>query len=158
VWGLPRWVDWLQALPRFQQVVFENPQLMSDALTPYVALVNQGIEGWWAFLLAPVSVLLVWTTFRATRSEPHRLIALFGSALLVSPYAMNYELALFAPAVATFLAREQRPQWPHYYAVAGAYGLAFGDYPLLVFLTVLTLLVDWPQLLAASRSRMLDPE
>jgi hypothetical protein len=114
IWGLQPWMDWLPALARFQRVIFDNPDLVADAITPYAALTSVGLNGAWAFLLAPAAGWLVWATFRRTPYAPDRLIAVVGGALLVSPYAMNYELALFAPAVATYLARTNDRRWPIY--------------------------------------------
>lgn len=114
IWGLQPWLDWIGALGRFRHVIFDNPALVADAVTPYAFLQTQGLDGALAFLLAPAAAAWVWLTFRRTPHLPDRLIALLGGALLVSPYAMNYELALFAPAVAVYLARTGRRAWPVY--------------------------------------------
>jgi uncharacterized membrane protein YhaH (DUF805 family) len=41
----------------------------------------------------------------------------------VTPYAMNYELALFAPGVAVYLSRLRDPRWTKYAAAALGYTL-----------------------------------
>lgn len=115
IWGPQVWLEWLAAVPRFQQqVIFSNPALVEDAVTPYAALAAHGLNGAWAYLLAPLAVGLVWRVFRSKAELPDRLIALFGATLLITPYAMNYELALFASPVAFYLSRVRDPRWVAY--------------------------------------------
>lgn len=114
IWGLQPWFEWLNALPRFEHLVSQATQLVANAITPYAALTYWRLNGSWALLLAPAALLWVWLTFRRGADLPDRLIALFGGAFLISPYAMNYELALFAPATAAYLARRDDPRWPGY--------------------------------------------
>jgi hypothetical protein len=123
VWGPEIWLEWLAALPRFNQVIFLDAALVEDAITPYAALVNAGLDGRWAFLLAPAAVALVCFGFRRTRDLADRSLILFGATTLVTPYAMNYELALFAPGVAVYLSRLRDPRWPRYAAAALGYVL-----------------------------------
>jgi hypothetical protein len=120
-WGVQAWLQWLAALGRFQQVVFSTPALVQHALTPYAALQLHDLPGAWAFLLAPIVLLVVWVTFRREASLADRSIALFGGAMLISPYAMNYEAALLAPAVAVYLARTSDRAWPGYVVAAMIY-------------------------------------
>jgi hypothetical protein len=118
VWGPERWLEWLGALARFRALIFGDRGLTEDAITPYAALVSIGLDGRWAFLLAPASVALVWFGFRRTQDVADRSLMLFGATLLVTPYAMNYELALFAPALAVRLSRWRDPRWTEYAAAA----------------------------------------
>lgn len=121
VWGPNIWLEWLAALPRFNQVIFLDAALVEDAITPYATLTGAGLDGRWAFLLVPVAVALVWFGFRRTRDLADRSLILFGATMLVTPYAMNYELALFAPGVAVYLSRLRDPRWPRYAAAALGY-------------------------------------
>lgn len=118
VWGLQPWFEWLDALPRFEQLVSHARLLVANAITPYAALTYWRQNGSWALLLTPPALLWVWLTFRRGAPLCDKLIALFGGAFLISPYAMNYELALFAPATATYLARTHDRRWPGYAAAA----------------------------------------
>jgi len=118
LWGLTPWFEWLNALPRFEQLVSHASGLVANAITPYAALSYWGREGNWALLLTPAAALWVWRTFRRGGDFADKLTALFGGAFLISPYAMNYELALFAPATAIYLARTKDPRWPGYAAAA----------------------------------------
>lgn len=102
--GVETWRDWIAALPRFQAVVFGDPSLTADAITPYALLERFGISGAWAYVLAPEAVALVWLVFRRSEDLAVRLAAAAGGALLISPYAMHYEAALLAPAAAAGLA------------------------------------------------------
>jgi hypothetical protein len=121
LWGIQVWEQWLAALGRFQQVVFSTPALVQHALTPYATLQTHGLPGAWAFLLLPVVLAMVWFTFRREASLADRSIALFGGAMLISPYAMNYEATLLAPAVAIYLARTGDRAWPGYVVAAMIY-------------------------------------
>ena len=121
VWGPERWLEWLGALSRFQALIFHDRGLTEDAITPYAALVGAGLDGRWAFLLAPLAVALVWFGFRRTGDLADRTLLLFGATFLVTPYAMNYELALLAPGVAVYLSRLRDPRWPRYAAAALGY-------------------------------------
>lgn len=118
IWGPQIWLEWLAALPRFNQVIFKDSALVQDAITPYAALVDAGLDGRFAFLLAPLAAALVWFGFRRTRDLADRSLILFGATMLVTPYAMNYELALFAPGLAVYLSRLTDPRWFRY-AAAG---------------------------------------
>jgi hypothetical protein len=104
-WGVEPWFAWLSALHRFHTLIFAAPQLIASLITPYGALLAQGLNGAWAFLLAPLAIWLAWSTFRRSTDVADRSIAIFAGALLISPYAMYYEAALLAPAVAAYLAR-----------------------------------------------------
>ncbi|HKR89974.1 MAG TPA: glycosyltransferase family 87 protein [Phenylobacterium sp.] len=118
VWGVQTWADWLAALPRFNAMIFHDRGLTEDAVTPFAALVATGRNGAWAFLLGPLAAALVWFGFRRTDDLAERSLVLFGATLLVTPYAMNYELALFAPGLAAHLRRPGDPRWPRYAAAA----------------------------------------
>jgi len=125
VWGVGYWRMWVEAMPRFHsEVILANPELMADTITPYAMLVQNGLPGAWAFLLAPVAMALVWLTFRGTAEVADRLIVLFAAALMVSPYAMHYEAALLLPAVAVYMARTGDRLWPLYVATACLYAAA----------------------------------
>jgi len=118
LWGLAPWFEWLGALPRFEHLVSHARLLVANSITPYAALVYWRESGAWALLLAPAAAAWVWFTFRRSADMAERIIALFGGAFLISPYAMNYELALFAPATAIYLARTRDRAWPGYVAAA----------------------------------------
>lgn len=129
VWGPQIWLDWLAALPRFNDLIFHDRGLTEDAITPYAALVSTGHKGAWAFLLAPVAAALVWFGFRRTHDLADRSLLLFGATTLVTPYAMNYELALFAPGVAVYLSRLRDPRWTKYAAATLGYVLLPWAFP-----------------------------
>ena len=129
VWGPERWLEWLDALSRFRALIFADPGLTEDAITPYAALVGAGRDGRWAFLLAPLAVALVWFGFRRTQDLADRSLLLFGATILVTPYAMNYELALLAPGVAVYLSRLRDPRWTRYAAAAAGFLLLPWAFP-----------------------------
>jgi hypothetical protein len=123
VFGIQVWFDWLHALPRFSAVVMGNRELLEHAITPHAWLVVQGWNGAWAWLLAPFAAWGVWAAFRHERPWFDQLLALLGGGLLISPYAMNYELALLAPAVAAYLARTDDRRWMAYAALAAIHAV-----------------------------------
>lgn len=122
LFGLQVWIDWFAALPRFHAIV-AGQGLLDTAITPYAKLTALGLDGAWAYLLAPAVLWVVWTTFRRPAAWPDQLLALIGGALMISPYAMNYELALLAPAVAAYVARKDDPRWLSYAVAASVYGM-----------------------------------
>jgi hypothetical protein len=129
LWGAQAWLDWLSALPRFNALIFHDRGLTEDAITPFAALVATGRKGAWAFLLAPLAAALVWFGFRRRLDLADRSLILFGATVLVTPYAMNYELALFAPGVAAYLGRFRDPRWPRYAAAAFGWVLLPWGFP-----------------------------
>jgi Glycosyltransferase family 87 len=129
IWGPQMWLDWLGAVGRFKTLIFNDRALTATAITPYAALVAGGHNGAWAFLLAPVAVAMVWFGFRRTADLADRSLLLFGATILVTPYAMNYELALFAPGVAIYLSRLRDPRWVRYAAAALGYSLMPWAFP-----------------------------
>jgi hypothetical protein len=122
LFGAQTWLDWFAALPRFNTIVAQQG-LLDTAITPYAKLAALGLNGAWAFLLAPFVAWAVWIAFRRDAAWPARLITLLGGALLISPYAMNYELALLAPAVAAYVARTEDKRWLFYAVAAALYAL-----------------------------------
>ena len=53
IWGLDAVVEWLDALPRFEQLVSGAVSLVANAITPYAALTYWRLNGACALLLAP---------------------------------------------------------------------------------------------------------
>jgi hypothetical protein len=155
IWGLTPWFEWLQALPRFEQLVSHARLLVANAITPYSALVYWRQTGTWALLLAPAAAAWVWFTFRKGGDMADRLIALFGGAFLISPYAMNYELALFAPATAIYLARSTDRRWPAY--IAAAIGQVIVIHPAFISLAI-TLTPPFVKRIPLLPLRPRDPE
>ena len=51
--------------------------------------------------MLPIAVLVTLTIFVRCEDWRTRMVAVVGGSLLVSPYAMNYELAALAPVVLT---------------------------------------------------------
>jgi hypothetical protein len=140
VWGPHIWIDWLQALPRFKAMVTTNPGLLRTGATPYAWLTHAGHNGAWAYLLAPFAVGAVWYAFSRPVETADRLLALFGATLIISPYAMNYEYVLLAPAVAIYLARLRDPRWPAYALAAAGFFAFIWAPPALYFALAMPLL------------------
>jgi hypothetical protein len=140
IWGPGIWFDWLAALPRFKQLVTTNHGLLFTGATPYAWLTGAGYNGAWAYLLIPVAIAMVWFTFANRTEMPDRLLALFGGILLISPYAMNYEYVLLAPAVSCYLARVRDPRWPLYGLATAGFLSFIWTPPALYFALALPLL------------------
>jgi hypothetical protein len=121
IWSPQIWFDWLDALPRFKELVTTNIGLLRTGATPYAWLTFLGYRGAWAYLLAPFAVAALWFTFSRPTEPADRLLALFGATLIISPYAMNYEYVLLAPSVAIYLARVRDPRWPAYMLAAAGF-------------------------------------
>jgi len=98
--GVGPWSQWLLALPRFQQLIADEPTLISSAITPYAAAIRLGLDPGLATALgAVIAIPLCTLAFARSEDVAVRLVALLGGALLVAGYARNYELTLLAPAV-----------------------------------------------------------
>ena len=109
------WVAWIEALPRFGEVVRAHGGFVEASVSPYFVL------GWPGIAVAlPVALTCVWLAFRS-EGQAVRVLALLAGALAVSPYALKYELAMLAPAV---LASRSRLAWP----VMGLLGISLSPH------------------------------
>jgi hypothetical protein len=107
--GTTVWLDWIAALGRFQAFFEGSDSLVRNAITPYAAAQRLGIASPAVIATVAVPALAgIWWTFGRGSCVARRLIALVGGALLISPYAMNYELALLAPAIAAGAGKDLR--------------------------------------------------
>ena len=102
LFGVEAWFAWIEAIPRFQSLFLDNETLIRTAISPYALSVRYDFESSWIIAgCGAVALAAAVLTFRFTGDVAARSVALFGGALLMSPYGMNYELALLAPAVMT---------------------------------------------------------
>jgi hypothetical protein len=110
IWGPQPWLDWLAALPRFQQIIAANPGFQDMVISPTGYVAYFGLPQPWLIALqlvcAGVGAAMVWLTFRRTMRPEYRLMALVGGSLLASPYALKYDAAVLAPAAAALAVRE----------------------------------------------------
>lgn len=107
LFGFEVWLAWFEALPRFQHLFAGFEPLLRNAVTPYALVLRLGLEASWipiaaAAIAVPVIVLM----FARTDDPLLRSIAMLGGALLITPYAMHYELAALAPAIAAMRLRK----------------------------------------------------
>lgn len=106
LFGIEPWKQWFAALPEFQTLVAGFEPLARKTVTPFAMATRFGISGPAVLAVTvPAALLLVFFAFRRSSDTAVRLTALVGGALLISPYAMDYELAAFAPAVAAIRLR-----------------------------------------------------
>jgi hypothetical protein len=113
VQGTDPWLAWIEALPRFLQVV-RDTGMMEHGITPSAWLekveVDGATEAAARLALGAAGVFAVWVIFRRGRDVRQHILALVSGTLLVLPYAMPYELAVAAPAAASLLLdRRQAP-------------------------------------------------
>ncbi|MCY7340068.1 MAG: DUF2029 domain-containing protein, partial [Sphingomonas bacterium] len=100
--GLDPWLAWLEAIPRFQALFMAEEALVRTAVTPFALAVRFGFASPLVLVLCGgVALIAVMLVFRRCEDVAVRSVALLGGALIAAPYAMNYELALLAPAVMT---------------------------------------------------------
>lgn len=103
VFGIDAWHAWLAALPAFKTLITESQPLLFNAVTPYAMAVRLDVPPLpISALAALIAVPVVWFSFARTQHTAIRIVSMVGGALLISPYAMNYELAAFAPVVAAW--------------------------------------------------------
>ncbi|HEY0629962.1 MAG TPA: glycosyltransferase family 87 protein [Sphingomicrobium sp.] len=100
LFGLQLWLDWFDALPRFQQMFADYSPLVRNAISPYALAVRLGVEHAVVIIaLAIPAIVITWRTF-SRPSDPATMVAMMlGGTLLMAPYAMYYELAVFGPAL-----------------------------------------------------------
>jgi hypothetical protein len=109
LFGAAVWLDWLAALRQFQSMFESDASLLRNAITPYAAAQRSGYASPMVLAAAAIPALAgIWWTFGRKSNVAHRSIALVGGALLLSPYAMNYELALLAPAIVAGAGKDLR--------------------------------------------------
>lgn len=78
----------------------EFEPLLRNAVTPYAMAVRLDAPPYLATACAALfAIPIAWWCFAKTTHSDVRLVTLVGGSLLISPYAMNYELAAFAPVV-----------------------------------------------------------
>ena len=119
VFGFAAWMDWFGALPRFSRLIVENRGLLRIVITPMAVLERAGVGGpaliGAQFLCVCAGAAIVWRTFTRDTCTAERLTALIGGGLLLTPYAIGYELALLAPAVGALTGRIEGPRRAAYY-------------------------------------------
>lgn len=104
--GLESWTLWLESIPKFRRLFAESPLLLRSAVTPYALGLRSGISAGWVIpVMAVIAIPTVWLAFSKERPAVERTAVLIGGSLLVSPYAMFYELAALAP----FAVASKRP-------------------------------------------------
>ena len=126
------WLDWLTALPRFQKLVMQDPAMVRGMITPTSMAIAGGVHGQSLIALQLVLVLfavaVAWSAFQGSRDPIVRMTALLGGGLVVSPYAMQYDIALLAIPAAALVARGR--SWPEYAAaICGYLLLSLGVFP-----------------------------
>ncbi len=98
--GVDPWLAWIEAIPRFRALFMADEALVRTAVTPYAFAVRFGFAPQMMLALCSgVALIVVVMVFRRCQDVAARSVALLGGALVAAPYAMNYELALLAPAV-----------------------------------------------------------
>lgn len=115
VFGVPTWLDWISAVPRFQRLI-ENPYMLPAAITPSGAAIAFGLRGLPLLAVRLLCVLLsagvIWRVWRNTSDSAVRMAVLLGGGILAAPYALQYDAALLAPAAAaTMIATLDRADW-----------------------------------------------
>jgi alpha-1,2-mannosyltransferase len=114
-WRPELWSQWLKVLPTFSRIIDSDAWDMWIGVTPKAAAHQLGLQGTplEPVLMAAAGALGVASVVMAFRREGaiQRYGALCVGYLLISPYALWYELALLQPvAVALLLERGWRPR------------------------------------------------
>lgn len=114
VYGVDTWRAWLSATSGFQAQVLGDPRLLKLVASPAGALHRLGLGGWRLGLaqgvIAAASLALGAFAYRRASSARARMAAMFGAGLMVTPYAMNYDTVVLAPAVIAGLVEATRPR------------------------------------------------
>lgn len=123
LFGLQPWLDWIEALPHFRQVLIDK-FIMGAVITPTGFAEWYQVPRWPLYAIgAGIGILLV-VTVRAASPIMSAAVITAGS-LLVSPYAMTYDLAAIVPFLVYSLYRGSM-------AAAFAFSSIFNPAPLLL--------------------------
>jgi hypothetical protein len=113
LFGLHAWFDWLSAVSRFGAMVMTSPGLVRGMITPTALGMTMGLDPGatdvWRIGFGIGALVMVWSVFRKTDDLARRLTALYGGAIFITPYAMHYDAALLAPAMALMLSGRTQP-------------------------------------------------
>ncbi len=143
--GIEPWLAWLAALPRFQVQTLHDTGVLKGVVTPASVAIQLGLDGAMAMalrgLFAVLAIAAVAVTFNRTRDLTLRIVALFGSAFPITPYAMGYDTSLLLPAaVASLLAagglRGRIAGMAGYLAAVSAGFPHIGAWGLVIFLAI----------------------
>jgi hypothetical protein len=107
--GIDPWFHWLSALSRFEVLIASDRNYLPSTITPTAAALLLGLDGWALHAMrlgfAVAGAAIAWIVFRNRNRFEQRLTALVGSGLLLSPYALQYEVTMLFPAAMIVLAR-----------------------------------------------------
>ena len=107
------WLDWVAAVPHFEHFVMTAPGLERGMITPTALGGTMGLDpgglATWRLAFGVGALVMVWMVFRKTEDPARRIAALLGGGLFITPYAMHYDAALLAPAVALMLTQRTAP-------------------------------------------------
>jgi hypothetical protein len=111
--GARPWFEWVAAVPRFEHFVMTAPGLERGMITPTALggtlhLDPAGLDVW-RLAFGVGALVMVWMVFRKTWDPARRIAALLGGGLFITPYAMHYDAALLAPAMALLLTCRTQP-------------------------------------------------
>jgi hypothetical protein len=102
LFGASPWLAWIDALTRFREIFDASAPLYRNGVTPYALAIRMGVSpDWIPWAVLPLAILVTAVIFLRSDDWRTRLVAVVAGSLLVSPYAMNYELAALAPVVLT---------------------------------------------------------
>lgn len=112
IYGFSAWIDWIAAVAVFPHILFPMGR-PTEGPTPGALAVALGLQGWsyMAFVWAGAALgaVVVWRSTRTAAPMSQRVAALGCGALLCTPYALNYDLALLAPCCAAMLLERRSP-------------------------------------------------
>lgn len=111
LYGGDVWMAWIRSLGgHFEYIV--DLGIVDRAVTPKALAVFLGLSDLGHAVLQIIGGLLgvaiAALVFARTRAASYRLVALVGGGLMVTPYAMHYDLAALTPAAAILLVRTQK--------------------------------------------------
>jgi hypothetical protein len=134
LFGAQVWIDWLRAIPAFQQIVVQRGLSMS-AVSPAAFATSIGLPRLPLLLLGCAAALVI--ALKSARLNDRERAAMIATAsLFAAPYALRYDLIAIAPAMAAVILSETSRKA---LLACIAYSATFGP----LSLAAGTAVVDW---------------
>jgi hypothetical protein len=103
LFGAKIWLDWIDAIPAFQQIVAHRGLSMS-AVSPAAFATSIGLPRLPLLLIGCAAAVAIAIKSRAL-NDPERAAMIATASLFAAPYGLRYDLIAIAPVMAAIILR-----------------------------------------------------